>query len=374
MKIKSFEFNLRELAGSTGDFGTLLPLAMGYIYVCGLNPAGFLVMMGLANILTGLVYRLPMPIEPMKVLAVAAIAQHWTPSMVQASAFGMGVAWIIFAVTGIVGWIAKITPPSVIRGIQAALGIMLAIEAAKLLLTGWLLGIISILVVIVLRNNRYAPAGVVLMALGMAVIYVKGGFQDIAAPAFSIPPVNSVSLEEAWDTMVIAGFAQIPLTITNATIATAALIAAYWPGRQVTVRNLSWNQGIMNMAAAFFGGMPMCHGAGGLAGQYYFGARTGGANIIDGLLEISLGLFLSASIAGLFSVFPAAVIGAMMLMVGIELVMFTVETKTRMDVIPLAVTVILSLSTNMALGFLAGIAAHRLVLKRSAEPDISVRR
>jgi len=374
MKIKSFEFNLRELAGSTGDFGTLLPLAMGYIYVCGLNPAGFLVMMGLANIMTGLVYRLPMPIEPMKVLAVAAIAQHWTPSMVQASAFGMGVAWIIFAVTGIVGWIAKITPPSVIRGIQAALGIMLAIEAAKLLLTGWLLGIISILVVIVLRNNRYAPAGVVLMALGMAVIYVKGGFQDIAAPAFSIPPVNSVSLEEAWDTMVIAGFAQIPLTITNATIATAALIAAYWPDRQVTVRNLSWNQGIMNMAAAFFGGMPMCHGAGGLAGQYYFGARTGGANIIEGLLEISLGLFLSASIAGLFSVFPAAVIGAMMLMVGIELVMFTVETKTRMDVIPLAVTVIVSLSTNMALGFLAGIAAHRLVLKRSAEPDISVRR
>jgi len=374
MKIKSFEFNLRELAGSTGDFGTLLPLAMGYIYVCGLNPAGFLVMMGLANIVTGLVYRLPMPIEPMKVLAVAAIAQHWTPSMVQASAFGMGVAWIIFAVTGIVGWIAKITPPSVIRGIQAALGIMLAIEAAKLLLTGWLLGIISILVVIVLRNNRYAPAGVVLMALGMAVIYVKGGFQDIAAPAFSIPPVNSVSLDEAWDTMVIAGFAQIPLTITNATIATAALIAAYWPGRQVTVRNLSWNQGIMNMAAAFFGGMPMCHGAGGLAGQYYFGARTGGANIIEGLLEISLGLFLSASIAGLFSVFPAAVIGAMMLMVGIELVMFTVETKTRLDVIPLAVTVIVSLSTNMALGFLAGIAAHRLVLKRSAEPDISVRR
>ncbi len=374
MKIKSFEFNLRELAGSTGDFGTLLPLAMGYIYVCGLNPAGFLVMMGLANIVTGLVYRLPMPIEPMKVLAVAAIAQHWTPSMVHASAFGMGVAWIIFAVTGIVGWIAKITPPSVIRGIQAALGIMLAIEAAKLLLTGWLLGIISILVVIVLRNNRYAPAGVVLMALGMAVIYMKGGFQDIAAPAFSIPPVNAISLDEAWDTMVTAGFAQIPLTITNATIATAALIAAYWPDRQVTVRNLSWNQGIMNMAAAFFGGMPMCHGAGGLAGQYYFGARTGGANIIEGLLEIFLGLFLSASIAGLFSVFPAAVIGAMMLMVGIELVMFTVETKTRMDVIPLAVTVIVSLSTNMAFGFLAGIAAHRLVLMRSAQRDIPVRR
>ena len=73
MKIGSFEFNLRELAGSTGDFSMLLPLAIGYIAVCGLNPAGFLAMMGLANIGTGLVYRLPMPIQPMKVLAVVAI-------------------------------------------------------------------------------------------------------------------------------------------------------------------------------------------------------------------------------------------------------------------------------------------------------------
>jgi len=78
MKIKSFEFNLRELAGSMGDFGTLFPLAIGYIVVCDLNPAGFLVMMGITNIVTGLIYRLPMPIEPMKIIAIVAIAQHWT--------------------------------------------------------------------------------------------------------------------------------------------------------------------------------------------------------------------------------------------------------------------------------------------------------
>ena len=82
MRIGSFEFNLRELAGSMGDFGTLFPLAIGYIVVNGLNPAGFLVMMGVANIVTGIVYRLPMPIEPMKVLAVVAIAQGWPPSMI----------------------------------------------------------------------------------------------------------------------------------------------------------------------------------------------------------------------------------------------------------------------------------------------------
>ena len=112
MKIRSFEFNLRELAGSMGDFGTLFPLAIGYIAVCGLNPAGLFVMMGLANIATGLLYRLPMPIEPMKLLAVVAIAQSWTPSMVYASGFAMGVIWVLIGVTGIMARIGKITPNS----------------------------------------------------------------------------------------------------------------------------------------------------------------------------------------------------------------------------------------------------------------------
>lgn len=361
MKIKSFEFNLRELAGSMGDFGTLFPLAIGYIYVCGLDPAGFLVMMGLANLATGLVYRLPMPIEPMKVLAVVAIAQNWTPSMIYASGFGMGVIWLFFAVTGLVERMANVTPPSVVRGIQAALGVLLAVEAVKLMSGGWVLGILSVAVVLLLRDNRYAPAAVVLMVLGAAVMFAEGKLQDIAAPAFSLPPVTTFTPQEVWDTLLLAGFAQIPLTITNATIATAALISTYWPDKPVTARRLSWNQGIMNTVLPFFGGMPMCHGAGGLAGQYYFGARTGGTNIIEGAIEISLGLFLSAAIAGLFSSFPAAIVGAMMLMVGIELTLFAKDVRIGKDMIPLGVTLVVSLSTNMACGFLAGIASHHLV-------------
>jgi MFS superfamily sulfate permease-like transporter len=371
MKIKSFEFNLRELAGSMGDFGTLFPLAIGYIYVCGLNPSGFLVMMGLANIATGLIYRLPMPIEPMKVLAVVAIAQNWTPSMVYASAFGMGVIWILFAMTGIIGWMARVTPLSVIRGIQAALGVLLAIEAVKLLSTGWLLGGISIVIVLALRENRYAPAAVVLIVLGVAVMFANGQLHNIAPPSFSIPPITTFTFREVWDTLLLAGFAQIPLTITNATIATASLIATYWPDKPVTARKLSWNQGIMNTVLPFFGGMPMCHGAGGLAGQYYFGARTGGTNLIEGVIEISLGLFLAASIAGLFSAFPGAIIGAMMFLVGIELTKFVKDIRLGKDMIPLSVTLIIATATNMAFGFLAGLASHHLVSFLSRERKIN---
>jgi predicted benzoate:H+ symporter BenE len=361
VKIKSFEFSARELAGSMGDFGTLFPLAIGYIVVCGLNPAGFLVMMGVANIATGLIYKLPMPIEPMKVLAVVAIAQHWSPSMVYASGFAMGIVWVIFAMTGIMTVIARNTPLSVVRGIQAALGVLLAVQAYKMLATGWTLGIVAIAIVVLLRDNRYAPAAIVLMALGLIIMMIKGQLQHIATPAFSLPPLTGFTAGEVWQTMLAAGFAQIPLTATNAVIATASLIKTYWPERSVSEQKLSLNMGIMNSILPFFGGMPLCSGAGGLAGQYYFGARTGGTNILEGIIEISLGLFLAASIAGLFTSFPTAIIGAMMLLVGIQLTRFTRDVGFNKDLLPLGVTLTVSLAANMAFGFLAGLAVHYAV-------------
>jgi len=280
MKIGHFEFNLRELSGSMGDFGTLFPLAIGYIAVCGLNPAGLLVTMGLANIVTGIVYRLPMPIEPMKVLAVVAIAQAWPPSLIYASGFAMGLVWIIFAVTGVMDYVARYTPKAVIRGIQVALGVMLALEALKLLADWWLLGLVAVLIVIFLRQNRYAPAALVLVVLGLAIMYFRGDLAQVKAAGFNLPPLTAFKPLEVWQALLLAGFAQIPLTATNAVISTASLIKQYFPDRPVSERKLSLNMGLMNLVFPFFGGMPLCHGAGGLAGQYYFGARTGGANIL----------------------------------------------------------------------------------------------
>lgn len=354
-----FEFNMRELAGSMGDFGTLFPFAIGYIAVCGMDPAGVLVMMGLANIVTGLVYRLPMPIEPMKVLGVAAIAQHWSPELVYASGFAMGVVWLFFALSGLMTWIARFMPLPVIRGIQATLGILLAIEAFKMISGAWLLGVIGIIIILLLRQNRYAPAAVVLMLLGLGIMLWKGQLNAIS-PGFKLPPLTHFSLEQIWLTLAAAGFAQIPLTATNAVIATSGLIKKYWPDRPVAERNLSLNMGIMNLILPFFGGMPLCHGAGGLAGQYYFGARTGGTNIIEGFIEIMLGLFFAVSIAHIFSSFPMAIIGAMMLLVGIELTKFARDIPLNRDLLPLAATIAISLVSNMFFGFLAGLVSYYL--------------
>ncbi|MFQ5996707.1 MAG: putative sulfate/molybdate transporter, partial [Dehalococcoidales bacterium] len=271
MRIKDFEFNLRELAGSMGDFGTLFPLAIGYFAVNGLNPAGLLVMMGLANIFTGVIYRLPMPIEPMKVLAATAIAQRWPPSLVYATGFGTGIIWLILSFTGLVKKIAAITPRSVVRGIQVTLGIMLAIEGFKMVSTGWILGVVSIFIVVLLRTSRYAPAAVVLMILGVVVMGIRGELTGVVSPGFTLPPITMFRPIEIWQGLVLAGFAQIALTATNAVIATSALITQYFPNKEVSEKKLALDHGVMNIISPFFGGMPMCHGAGGLAGQYYFG-------------------------------------------------------------------------------------------------------
>jgi MFS superfamily sulfate permease-like transporter len=360
MRIKDYEFNLRELAGSTGDFGTLFPLAIGYFAVNGLNPAGLLVMMGLANIITGIVYHLPMPIEPKKVLAVVAIEQKWPPSLIYATGFGTGVIWLILSLTGLIQKIARFTPRSVVRGIQVTLGVLLAIEGFKMIATGWLFGVISIIIVIVLRDNKYAPAAIVLMLFGIGVVGFRGELFQVIEFGFTLPPLTLFNPVEIWRGMVLAGFAQVALTASNAVIATSALISQYFPDKPVPEQRLALNMGIINVVVPFFGGMPMCHGAGGLAGQYYFGARTGGTNIIEGLIEIMLGLLLAGSIATLFSLFPKSIIGAMLLLVGIELTKFVRDIRKN-ELIIMALTVALALLTNMAISFVVAVAAYHLL-------------
>jgi xanthine/uracil/vitamin C permease (AzgA family) len=281
--------------------------------------------------------------------------------MVYASGFGMGIVWTVFALIGVMKWIAKVTPDSVIRGIQVALGIILAIEAIKMISTWWIIGVLSIITGLVLGRNRYAPAAIVLMALGLVIMIVKGQFNLVESPRLTLPIITGFSPREVWQSFLQAGLAQIPLTATNAVIATSALIKSYWPEKPVSESRLSLNMGIMNLILPFFGGMPLCHGAGGLAGQYYFGARTGGANIIEGLIEIAMGLFLAGSIAGLFSVFPVAIIGAMMFLVGVELVKFARGIHWDRDIIPMGTTLIVSLLTNMAYGFLSGFVVYYLI-------------
>lgn len=116
----------------------------------------------------------------------------------------------------------------------------------------------------------------------------------------------------------------------------------------------------------------MCHGAGGLAGQYYFGARTGGANILEGLMEISLGLFLSQSVANLMAAFPMPLVGGMMTLVGYELSKPIRRLHGWKRWLALA-TAIVSVAANMAIGFGVGMAGAYLIRSLQRRGIVSCR-
>jgi MFS superfamily sulfate permease-like transporter len=357
---RDFEFNMRELGGSMGDFGTLFPLAIGYIAVNGLDPAGLFIMLGLTNIALGLIYRMPMPVEPKKVIAVTAIAQQWAPSTVYASGFGLGMLWFILVLTGLLRKLVAITPVFIVRGIQMALGLLLGWQALRMMAPAPLLGVLAVAIVLLLRQNRYAPASLVLMVLGVGIVAWQGNLPAAESLTLTLPPLTVPRLGDIWQAMLLAGFAQIPLSITNAVIAPAVLIREYFPEKAAGEHKLMLNMGVMNLVASFFGGMPMCHGAGGFAGQYYFGARTGGAPIMEGLIEVGIGLFLSRSIASIVAAFPLALVGGMMLFVGIQLGKGAIKLR-GWNLALCLITAGLSVVTSMAGGFLAGLALAYIV-------------
>jgi len=299
----------------------------------------------------------------MKVLAVVAIAQAWTPEKVYASGIVMGIVWLLMGATGAMDYVSRKTPRSVIRGIQLSLGALLAVQGVRMISSWWWLGAASVLVVLLLRKSRYAPASIVLVVGGILIMYIQGWPAGLKGLSLSLPVLSWIDPALLWPSFRDAGLAQIPLTATNAVIATSVLITEYWPDRRVSNRQLAINMGIMNIILPFAGGMPLCHGAGGLAGQYYFGARTGGANIIEGTIEIALGLFLAGSIAAVFAAFPTAIVGAMMLMVGIEMAKFSRDLRPNRQLLPVITTVAGSLLFNMAVGFAAGIITHYLIVK-----------
>lgn len=66
-------WQLRELSGAMGDLGTFLPIFIALCSEVSLNPSLVLFWSGLSNLVTALSFPVPMPVQPMKALAAAAI-------------------------------------------------------------------------------------------------------------------------------------------------------------------------------------------------------------------------------------------------------------------------------------------------------------
>ncbi len=320
-------YNMQELAGAFGDLGTLIPFVVGYITINHMDPAGILVGFGVFKLWAGFYFKTPVPIQPMKAIGTAAITQGGaiTHGAIFASGLFTGVVWGIMGVSGAISWIQKITRRPVVQGIVLGLGLGFVVEGVKMMRGDLLLAAIAGALTLVLLSHPRIPAMLALLGLGAAVALVREPtlLTDLTRLSFHFRLPASGLLQIGWNDLaagvLVLGLPQLPLTLGNAIIATVEENNTHFPDRSITVKAVAMDHAALNLVGTALGGVPMCHGAGGMAGHIRFGAKTGGALVILGSLVLFLGLFLADSVATLFRCFPPAILGVILLFGGLEL-------------------------------------------------------
>lgn len=345
------KFTLREAAGSVGDFGTILPIVLGVALVSDMNISHILFFFAVWFIVSGFYYRLPVPIEPMKAVGAVVIAGSLTHDIIAASGIIIG---IFFLLGGLMRWmeaLKKYIPQNVIRGVQAALALLLLRSALGFAMGDVVsFGIATLIIALFWVGAKYTRmpdiSALIVVFGGVGAGILISGMPELALPA--LPTVFLPSPEVFFPAFTDLVLPQVPLTITNAILATSLLTLDLFR-HEIKPDRLSATIGLMNLVSVPFGGFPMCHGAGGMAGQYRFGARTGGANIIAGIILLGFAVFFAS--AGMLSIIPTGIFGALLLFVALELGLHA--TKTDSPVVTGAIAVV-SIAANITIAFVIG--------------------
>lgn len=382
----NFRFDRMEAAGSLGNLGTLLPLAVGMIVLNGLSATSVFLLVGLFYILAGLYFRIPAAVEPMKAIGAYSIALGLSPLDIQASCLWMGGVLLLLGATGFIEVIQRFTPKSTIRGVQLVVGVVLLTKGLELMVEpdvhmrlqevlgvplGPLLGALGLTAALLLLDNRRVPAAMVILTLGIGLGLVVGKpFEAGAMSGFSVLPLGPYGWPSAdvfWWVLPVLVLPQVPVTVGNAILSNVELSREYFAERsgRVTNRSVAISMGLANCAAFLFGGLPMCHGAGGLAAHYRFGARTAGSNVIIGSILVVLALSLRERLVGVLNLIPDAILGVLLVFAGIQLALMIRDLLDRRDLFVALFMLGLGLAVNLAVAFLAGVAvAHLVKLRR----------
>src|SRR5215468_10282164 len=268
-------YDRMELAGAFGDLGTLIPFIVAYLAVLKMDPFGVLFAFGIAMVICGWLYRTPIPVQPMKAAGAIATTQAAqtltiTPAMVYGASFVTGLVWLALGLTGTARRIASLVKRPIVIGIILGLGFGFMIEGAKMLCQNWWIGGPAPLITTLLLTNRVIPAMLLLL---------PGGAYALLSDPTMLDALRKVQVELRWPTFslskltwtdlligtVFIALPQIPLTLGNAVIAITDEINRLFPLRPVSESKIATSTGLMNMLSASVGGVPMCHGAGGMA-------------------------------------------------------------------------------------------------------------
>jgi MFS superfamily sulfate permease-like transporter len=323
-------YDLAELAGAFGDLGTLIPFVAAYISVVKMDPAGILLAFGSMLIVVGLVYRTPFPVQPMKAIGAAAITQTGAlASLTAATVIGAGVVtgviWLVLAATGMARRLTRWVPRPAMLGVVMGLGFSFMLEGIRMMSKApWLGAALLILTLLLLARSRI-PAMLILLVVGAALALHEQPalLGELAAirmaphlPGFAWP---TLTWNDLWIGALFLALPQLPLTFGNALISITEENNRLFPDRPVTEKRVAFSTGLMNLWSSALGGIPMCHGAGGMAGHVQFGARTGGSSVMLGVVLLAVGFFLADSVALLFRLFPTVVLGVILFLAGVQL-------------------------------------------------------
>jgi SulP family sulfate permease len=273
-----FGWNVQEVSGSLGDLGTFLPHIVGAITVVRMDPTGILTTFGLFYALSGAFYGVPMAVQPMKAASAAVLIEPMNPGAIAGAGLVIGAFFLLIGITGIVSRIARALPSTIAAGLQLGLGLSLGALGIRLMQGQLWLGVAISAVMLVLMRYKRMPVALIAVVVGIVVGQLLGIAPPLPRLDFGLhfPHLILPSWRDIVHGTTNAVLPQIPLTLTNAIIVTAAVSRQLFPKElhPVNERNLAITTGLGNLLAAPFGGYLMCHGAGGIAGHVRFGART----------------------------------------------------------------------------------------------------
>jgi predicted benzoate:H+ symporter BenE len=368
-------YDLKELSGAFGDLGTLVPFVVAYLAIVKMDPGGVLLGFGVAMVATGLWYRTPFPIQPMKAIGAAAATQAAGVAITPAIVVGAGVAtaaiWLILGATGLAKRFAEWIPRPALLGVVLGLGFSFMLEGIRMMASSAALAA-ALLAFALLAHSRL-PTMLLLLATGVGVALWDEPTlaAQVAAiePALRLPAFawSELSASDLWWGAVLLALPQLPLTFGNALVAITSENNRLFPDRPVTERGVAISTGLANAFTSAVGGVPVCHGAGGMAGHVQFGARTGGATVMLGILLAVLALFFGESVHLLLRLFPTPVLGVILFLAGAQLALSSreggEERVGRFVLLTTAAFTVIHVGVAVVFGILAYHASKRGWLK-----------
>ena len=360
-------FDRQEAAGAVADLGVLVPIAVVLIVSNGLSATAALLPAGLLYLCAAFTYGLPIPVQPLKAFGAVAIAQGLGVDVIAAGAMLMGVVFLVLARSGALGLAARAFPKPLIRGVQLAVGLLflkiawgLAADPpaafAAAAPSPQLAVPLTALVLAAALVLRSRPVTLALVAGGLIVALAGAGGVSAGPSPVTVPALDGAAL---WTALTVLVLPQIPLTFANSCLATADAARTYFGAgaARVTPGRLATTLGGANVLAGTIGGMPVCHGAGGLTAHHSFGARTAGAPLLMGVGLIALALAAGSGLGALMAAFPLPLLAGMLAAAGVLHIRLLRDLREPFDLSVAVAVGVLGVSVNLALGLAVGLGA-----------------